>query len=121
MQIQISTDHNINGHESMAAQVRGVVESALIRVRDHVTRVEVHLGIEGSHGSSENDLRCMMEARLEGRQPVAVTHQAANLLQAVEGAADKLTKMIERTIERLRDSERRPIDPAPGESMLSDE
>lgn len=48
-------------------------------------------------------MRCMMEARLEGRQPIAVTHQAASLDQAVDGAADKLTKMIDSTLGRLRD------------------
>ena len=67
MQIQINTDHNIENHEALAAQVLGVVESALSRLSDHITRVEVHLSDESSHKSSQNDKRCMMEARLEGR------------------------------------------------------
>ncbi len=121
MQIQINTDHNIEGHESMAAQVRSVVESALSRVSDHVTRVEVHLSNEGRHGSSEDDMRCMMEARLEGRQPVVVTHQAANLTQVVDGAVHKLTKLIESTVERLRDHERRVIDPPSVEPTLPED
>ena len=49
MQIQINTDHNIKGHEALAAQVRGVVESALSHLSDHITRVEVHLSDESSH------------------------------------------------------------------------
>jgi hypothetical protein len=39
----------------------------------------------------------VMEARLEGRQPVAVTHQAATLDQALEGAAHKLTRAAARS------------------------
>jgi hypothetical protein len=48
-------------------------------------------------------MRCMMEARLEGRQPLAVTHHAQTLGQAVDGAADKLCRLIDSTLGRLRD------------------
>ena len=113
MQIQINTDHNIEGHEALAAQVSGVVESALSRISDHITRVEVHLSSASSHKSSQNDKRCMMEARLEGRQPIAVTHQAATLDQAVDGAADKLARLIENTLGRLRAQESHRTDPPP--------
>ena len=112
MQIQINTDHNIEGHEALAAQVSGVVESALSRFSDHITRVEVHLSDENSDKKGgHDDMRCMMEARLEGRQPIAVTHQAATLDQAVDGAADKLTRLIESTLGRLRDQKSRRTDP----------
>ena len=104
MQIQMSTDGNIEGHEALATQVSSVIESALSRFSDHITRVEVHLSDENSEKKDGNDdMRCMMEARLEGRQPIAVTHQAATLDQAVDGAADKLSKLIESTLGRLRD------------------
>lgn len=103
MQIQVNTDHNIEGHEKLAAQVRGVVESALSRTSDQVTRVEVHLSDENSQKTGQNDKRCMMEARLEGLQPVAVSHQAATVDEAVDGAADKLTRLIESTLDRLHD------------------
>ena len=80
MQIQINTDRNIEGREALATQVSGVVESALSRFSDHITRVEVHLSDENSaKKGGHDDIRCMMEARLEGRQPVAVTHQAATV------------------------------------------
>ena len=77
MQIQINTDHNIEGHEALTAHVSDLVESALSQFSDHITRVEVHLSDENSdkkHGN--DDMRCMMEARLEGHQQVAVTHHA---------------------------------------------
>ena len=64
MQIQVNTDHTIEGHEALAAQIRGVVENALSRVSDHITRVEVHLTDERGPKSGKNDKRCMMEARL---------------------------------------------------------
>jgi len=100
MQIQINTDRSIEGDEALTAQVSGVVEAALSRLRDRITRVEVHLSDENADKSGQHDNRCMMEARLEGRQPVAVTHTAASLDQAVSGATDKLARMIESTLGR---------------------
>ena len=112
MQIQMNTDGNIEGHEALATQVSSVVENALKHVSDHITRVEVHLSDENSDKKGGNDdMRCVMEARLEGRQPVAVTHHAATVDQAVDGAAGKLTRMIESTLGRLRDQKRERTDP----------
>jgi ribosome-associated translation inhibitor RaiA len=113
MQIQINTDHNIEGHEALADQVRGLVETALNRVSDHITRVEVHLSDENGDKRGENDKRCMMEARLEGSQPIAVTQQSATVDQAVDGAADKLVRLIESTLGRRHDRETRRRDSLP--------
>ncbi len=122
MQIQINTDRNIEGHEALATQVSDVVESALSRFSDHITRVEVHLSDENSAKKGGNDdIRCLMEARLEGRQPSAVTHQAATVDQAVDGAAEKLTRMIESTLGQLRDQQRRRTDPPPPGAELLEE
>jgi len=104
MQIQVNTDRNIKGREALAAWVGNTVQAALSHYSDHITRVEVHLSDEnGSSKAGGDDMRCMMEARLEGRNPVAVTHHAASMGQAVNGAADKLGRMIGSDIQRLRD------------------
>lgn len=103
MQIQINTDNHIKVHKEFATQINGVVESALNRMSDHITRVEIHLSDENGDKSGQNDKRCVMEARLEGRQPIAVTHNAATVDQAVNGAADKLVRLIESTLERQKD------------------
>ena len=122
MQVQINTDRNIEGHEALAAHVSGVVESALSRLSDHITRVEVHLSDENSDKKGGKDnLRCMMEARIEGGQPIAVTHQAATVDQAVDGAAGKLSRMLKSTLGRLRDQESRRTDPPSSDSKLPEE
>jgi ribosome-associated translation inhibitor RaiA len=122
MQVQVNTDRNIEGHEALAAQFSGVVESALNRLSDHITRVEVHLSDENSDKKGGNDnMRCMMEARLEGRQPIAVTHWAATLDQAVDGAAGKLSRRIASTIGRLRDQKSHRTDPPPPGSKHPEE
>ena len=101
MQIQFKTDHNIAAHERLAEHVRGVVEHALDRFRDRITRVEVHVSDESAEKVGHEDKRCVMEARLEGRQPTAVRHHAPTLEQAVHGAADKLERSLEHLLERL--------------------
>ena len=113
MQIQVNTDHNIEGGAGLVAYVSNVVEAALNLVSDHITRVEVHLSDETGSKSSPNNIRCVMEARLEGHQPIAVTHEASTVDEAVEGAANKLARRVDRVIERLRIRASSPIDPAP--------
>jgi hypothetical protein len=113
MQIQINTNSHVAGREKLAVDVRSVVESALSRFGDQITRVEVHISDQNSSKSGPDDKRCVMEARLEGRQPTAATHYAATVDQAVAGAADKLTRLIESTLGRLHDQNSRRTDPAP--------
>lgn len=103
MQIQTNTDRNITGSEGLAAQASAIVKGALARFSDQITRVEIHLSDENGARGGVEDKRCVMEARLEGRQPIAVTHQAATVEQAMDGAADKLKRSIESTLGRLRE------------------
>jgi hypothetical protein len=116
MQVQVNTDNNTDGDQALAAWVSTTVESALSRSSDHVTRVEVHLSDENGHKSGQDDKRCMMEARLAGHQPVAVSHCAKTLDRAVNGAADKLTRLVESVIARAVRSERSrdSVDQTPG-------
>ena len=103
MKIQLNTDGHIDGSETLAAQVSAMVEPALAHFSSHITRVEVHLSDENGGKSGQHDQRCMLEARLEGRQPVAVTEQAATLEQAVHGAANKLARLLDSTLGRLHE------------------
>jgi len=122
MQIQIGSGHNIKIHEALATEINDLVEGALSRYSDHITRVEVHLSDQNSDKKVGHDtMRCMLEARLEGRQPIAVTHQAPTVDQAVDGAADKLTRLIESTLEQQLDQRRDRTDPPPPGQELQDE
>lgn len=111
MQIQINTDHTIDGREALSAHIRSVVENALAHHASHVTRVEVHVADENGAKTVGDDKRCMMEARLEGRPPSAVTHQAGTVHDAVNGAADKLAHLIEHTLGRLQHERSHRTDP----------
>jgi ribosome-associated translation inhibitor RaiA len=101
MKIQLNTDIHIDGTEALAAQVNATVKQALAHFSEHITRVEVHLSDENAGKHGQHDQRCMLEARLEGRQPVAVTEHAPTLEQAVHGAAQKLAHLLDSTLGRL--------------------
>ena len=101
MKIQINTDHNIKGREAMAEQTQATVESTLGHLADHITRVEVHLSDENGTKAGSHDKRCMMEARLEGHQPIAVTHEAETVNEAIDGAVEKLKRLLDHTLSRM--------------------
>lgn len=103
MHIELSTDGNIQGSDDLATHVKGVVQNALSHYAAQITRVEVHLSDANADKGGQNDKRCMIEARVENRQPTAVTHEAATLEQAIKGAAEKLKRSLESTLGRLRD------------------
>lgn len=115
MQIQTHTDRNIEGHEALAARVTGVVEKALGHHSDRITRVEVHLSDENGDKGGSKDMRCMMEARLERQQSIAITHYAAALDQVINGAAHKLARLVESTVGRQRDKRNHTTDLSPSE------
>jgi hypothetical protein len=103
MQIQVNTDKNIEGNEQLVTQVEATVTKSLGHFSAHITRLEVHLSDENGDKNGQYDKRCMMEARLEGRQPTAVTCEAATVAQAVAGAADKLKSSLQSTLDQLHE------------------
>ncbi len=110
MLIKVNTDNHITGSEDLIRQVEAVVEHALARFGDQITRVEVYFTDENSsERSSEVDKRCVIEARLAGLKPVAASQRGATVEQALGAAADTIEQTLDRTLGRLEDSkERRP-------------
>jgi ribosome-associated translation inhibitor RaiA len=101
--VQIHTDPNISSSAELTSQVEALVASTLERFSDRISRVQVHLGDENGDKNGSNDKRCMMEARIEGRPPIAVTQMAATLDQAMDAAAEKLERSIDSMLGRLND------------------
>jgi len=101
MTIQINTDNNINGSEELTAPYVAQIESELNRFSEHITRIEVHLSDENGHKGGHNTKRCLLEARLELRLPIAVSNQANTLDQAVDGALVKLTSSLDTIMSKM--------------------
>ncbi len=102
MLIQFHTDHNIAGSERQNVYFTTFISEALSRYSTHITRLEVHITDENGTKEGKNDQRCMIEARLEGSQPLAVTNHADTIEHAVKGATDKLKSSLETVLGRLK-------------------
>jgi ribosome-associated translation inhibitor RaiA len=101
MQVLVNSDHHIVGGEDLTARVQGVVEGRLERFDGRITRVEVHLNDLNGSKLGERDKRCMMEARVGGLKPIAVSHEAPTLTEAIHMAADKLERALDHALGRL--------------------
>ncbi|RYJ41352.1 HPF/RaiA family ribosome-associated protein [Flavobacterium beibuense] len=102
MQIQINTNNHVEGHERMETYFREVITNSLKRFEDKVTRIEVHVGDENSHKSGDADKKCTIEARIAGMQPVAATNHANTLEKAIDGALDKIKKLLDTTFDKMK-------------------
>ena len=88
MQIQVNSDNHIQSSIRLEEWVRTTIESTLERYAEDLTRVEVHLSDENGDKPGPHDMRCQLEARPKGHQPISVTHKADNLELAIDGAAE---------------------------------
>ena len=102
MKIQLNTDSNVTGSEELRASLTSLISDELSRFDNHISRLEVHLSDENGRKSGQNDKRCMIEARLEGMKPIAVTNHADTNEQAVAGAVDKLKSSLTTIQGRLK-------------------
>ena len=78
-----------------------LLTEGLNRFSEQITRLEVHLSDENGNKDGQNDKRCLLEARLEGMQPIAVNAYAHTHEQSVAEAIDKLKKSLKTILGRL--------------------
>ncbi len=102
MLVQVSTDSQIEGNAELEAAIVDRVTRGLDRFGDSITRIEVHLTDENSGAKGGDlDIRCVLEARVSGRQPVVVRNDAATVDQATEGAVRKMRTVLDRELGKL--------------------
>lgn len=101
MQVLLHTDPHTDGRHEMAEHLETVVNDALGRFGEHVTRVEAHLADAANHEKAgPDDIRCTLEARLSGHEPVVVKDHAATAHQAIQGAVGKLRRAVATVLDK---------------------
>ncbi|MCW7540263.1 ribosomal subunit interface protein [Aquabacterium sp. A7-Y] len=104
MHIQLNTDNILSANESLARDVEAILDSALGRFDARLTRVEVHLNdVNSSQKTGPADIRCMLEARVTGSEPVAVTDHGPTVDVAVRGAGGKMQRALDSALGRRND------------------
>lgn len=103
MQILINTDKNVDGNERAINFYTSELKKELDRFDDKITRIEVHFGDENGEKFGKNDNRCLLEVRLQKKQPIAVTDHAESPEKAFYNAVEKLKKVLNSTFEKMRE------------------
>ncbi|TFZ02371.1 HPF/RaiA family ribosome-associated protein [Ramlibacter henchirensis] len=101
MQVQVNTSNGIENKESLERWASDFLNDSLDRFGQDITRIEVQLRDTNSGKKGADDKRCTLEARIAGRDPVAVTHHAPSQDEAVRGATTKLIHALEHTLGKL--------------------
>jgi hypothetical protein len=101
MQVQVNTGNGLENKDTLDRWASDYLTESLARFREELTRVEVQLTDESRGKKSAQDMRCMLEGRLNGHPPIAVNHNADTMDEAMRGATAKLVKALDHTLGRL--------------------
>ena len=102
MTIQINTDKTLNGKKRSNDFFTSQIAQVLQRFEPHISRIEVHLKDENGKKDGFINISCLLEARIEGRKPIAITNQANTMDIAVTGAIDKIKTAIESILGKIQ-------------------
>jgi ribosome-associated translation inhibitor RaiA len=103
MQILVRHDDTVRGSDRLTEMTAATIESTLARFADDITTIEVHFADENGKKTGGDDIRCSIEVRFEGRKPTGVTHHASDLEVALDTAAEKMARALDRQLGRVRD------------------
>ena len=111
MKVQVNTSNDIENKETLERWAGVYLNEHLARFEQDLTSIEVQMSDE-NHGAKGGavDKRCMMEARVNGRAPVAVTNYAPNQDLAFRGASEKLAHALDHAFGKLDRREHRERD-----------
>lgn len=98
MQVLVNSGKHVASSMALKDDIRRRMQAKLQRYDDHLTRIELHLSDENALKNGPQDKRCKMEARMKGRDPLTVSHDAPELHQAIDGAMHKLINALERSL-----------------------
>lgn len=108
MKVQVNTSNDIENKETLERWAGEYLGEQLARFEQDITSIEVQMSDE-NHAAKGGvvDKRCMMEARINGRPPIAVTNFAPDQNLAFRGAADKLAHALDHAFGKLDRREHR--------------
>lgn len=115
MKVQVNTSNDIENKDALEQWASEFLNEHLARFEQDITSIEVQLTDENHSAKGGGvDKRCMLEARVNGAAPIAVTNYGPDQNLAFRGAAEKLEHALDhrfgkldRREHRLRDTIRR--------------
>lgn len=119
MLIQVNSDNHIDLSATLISEVEQTLQDKLKRFGSRISRLEVQFTDENSAAKSgRSDKRCLLEARLNGLQPVVVTGTAAEVLPSLREATGKLQSLLDSTLGKRNATPHGTWEPKPPEALL---
>ena len=111
MKVQVNTSNDIENKDTLERWASDYLNEHLARFEQDITSVEVQMTDENHAAKGGGvDKRCMMEARVNGRAPIAVTNSAPDQTPAFRGAAEKRASALDHAFGKLDRREHRVRD-----------
>jgi hypothetical protein len=101
--IQIHTDNQIESDRARDARLEEQVRDRLMRFDGRITDVEIHVSDVNGARNGSVDLKCTLEARVNGIAPVAVSGNGSTVDRAVMAAAKTAVSALDRQLGKLSD------------------
>jgi hypothetical protein len=122
MKVQVNTSNDVENKDALESWASDYLNEHLARFEQDITSVEVQMTDENHAARGGGvDKRCMMEARVNGRAPIAVTNFAPDQNLAFRGAADKLAHALDHAFGKLDRREHRVRDTIRRDPQVLDE
>jgi hypothetical protein len=111
MKVQVNTSNDIENKDALERWASDYLNEHLGRFDQDLTSIEVQMTDENHAARGGGvDKRCMLEARVSGRAPIAVTNYGPDQNVAFRGATDKLAHALEHAFGKLDRKEHRVRD-----------
>lgn len=108
MKVQVNTSNDIENKDALERWAGEYLNERLARFEQDITSIEVQITDENHAVKGGGvDKRCMLEARVNGRAPLAVTNYAPDQNLAFRGAAEKLEHALDHAFGKLDRREHR--------------
>ena len=103
MLVQINTDKNIEGNNRFNEFFTEEITTQFERFDSMVTRFEVHISDENGSKPGKKDKKCVIEARVEKKQPIVVSAFADTTEKSFFEAMEKMERSLDATLEKIKE------------------
>lgn len=100
MVIIINSDNNVDTSAEFKTYFQGELEKDLRRFESYVTRYEVFFSDETSNKDTPGEIKCVIEARVKGKNPERVSNHADTPKAAFDGAVNKMKSVLDKVVSK---------------------
>lgn len=106
MIIAFNTDHNIDGGNKFTAPLATILLERFEKYSHKIKKMEVHLSDENGNKKGVDDKRCLLEAHIDGMEPVVCTNHAGTFEESLSGAIHNLKASLDKKLGRAEEHNR---------------